>query len=153
MVTTNSGGTSAIGKRKAAPRKKARGNPKKERGASQQAEQEVEVEVDDDGNVIDPDEPRYCICNRVSFGTMIQCDNVDVSATKTTATPAQHDKKARGKKLTTPHVQNCKQEWFHLECVGLSEIPARTTKWYCPDCRILLNIGGRGEVTSRGVKM
>ncbi|KAI0377869.1 hypothetical protein F5Y04DRAFT_284539 [Hypomontagnella monticulosa] len=153
VVTTNSGGTSAIGKRKAAPRKKARGNPKKERGGSQQAEQEVEVEVDDDGNVIDPDEPRYCVCNRVSFGTMIQCDNVDVSATKTTATPAQDDKKARGKKLTTPHVQNCKQEWFHLECVGLSEIPARTTKWYCPDCRILLNIGGRGEVTSRGVKM
>lgn len=126
VVTTNSGGTSAIGKRKAAPRKKARGgNPKKERGASQQAEQEVEVEVDDDGNVIDPDEPRYCLCNRVSFGTMIQCDNVD----------------------------NCKQEWFHLECVGLSEIPARTTKWYCPECRKLLNIGGRGEVTSRGVKM
>ncbi|KAI1384560.1 uncharacterized protein F4822DRAFT_366830 [Hypoxylon trugodes] len=125
VVTTNLGGTSAIGKRKAAPRKKARGNPKKERGTSQQAEQEVEVEVDDDGNVIDPDEPRYCLCNRVSFGTMIQCDNVD----------------------------NCKQEWFHLECVGLAEIPARTTKWYCPDCRILLNIGGRGEVTSRGVKM
>ncbi|KAK6953024.1 hypothetical protein Daesc_005322 [Daldinia eschscholtzii] len=154
VVTTNSGGTSAIGKRKAAPRKKARGgNPKKERGASQQAEQEVEVEVDDDGNVIDPDEPRYCLCNRVSFGTMIQCDNVDVSATKTTATPARGDKKAHKKKLTTPHVQNCKQEWFHLECVGLTEIPARTTKWYCPECRKLLNIGGRGEVTSRGVKM
>lgn len=125
VVTTNSGGTSAIGKRKAAPRKKARGNPKKERGASQQAEMEVEVEVDDDGNVIDPEEPRYCLCNRVSFGTMIQCDNVD----------------------------NCKQEWFHLECVGLSEIPARTTKWYCPECRVLLNIGGRGEVNSRGIKM
>ncbi|OTA60453.1 hypothetical protein K449DRAFT_332613 [Hypoxylon sp. EC38] len=133
VVTTNSGGTSAIGKRKAAPRKKARGNPKKERGASQQAELEVEVEVDDDGNVIDPEEPRYCLCNRVSFGTMIQCDNVD--------------------KLTTPHVQNCKQEWFHLECVGLTEIPARTTKWYCPECRVLLNIGGRGEVNSRGIKM
>ncbi|KAI2630809.1 hypothetical protein GGR54DRAFT_627909 [Hypoxylon sp. NC1633] len=133
VVTTNSGGTSAIGTRKAAPRKKARGNPKKERGASQQAEQEVEVEVDDDGNIVDPDEPRYCLCNRVSFGTMIQCDNVD--------------------RLTHPHVQACKQEWFHLECVGLSEIPARTTKWYCPECRVLLNIGGRGEVTSRGIKM
>ncbi|KAI0841514.1 hypothetical protein F5Y06DRAFT_259686 [Hypoxylon sp. FL0890] len=153
VVTTNSGGTSAIGKRKAAPRKKARGNPKKERSASQQAEQEVEVEVDDDGNVIDPEEPRYCLCNRVSFGTMIQCDNVDVSATKTTAAPARDVKRARVQKLTTPHVQNCKQEWFHLECVGLSEIPARTTKWYCPECRVLLNIGGRGEVNSRGIKM
>ncbi|KAI0122258.1 hypothetical protein F4814DRAFT_203707 [Daldinia grandis] len=154
VVTTNPGGTSAIGKRKAAPRKKARGgNSKKERGTSQQAEQEVEVEVDDDGNVVDPDEPRYCLCNRVSFGTMIQCDNVDVSATKTTAAPARGDEKARKEKLTNPHLQNCKQEWFHLECVGLSEIPARTTKWYCPECRKLLNIGGRGEVTSRGVKM
>ncbi|KAI0180983.1 hypothetical protein GGR52DRAFT_522478 [Hypoxylon sp. FL1284] len=153
IVTTNPGGTSAIGKRKAAPRKKARGgNPKKERGASQQAEQEVEVEVDDDGNIIDADEPRYCICNRVSFGTMIQCDNVDVRATKTAVTPARHYNPSR-KTLTTAHVQNCKQEWFHLECVGLSEIPARTTKWYCPDCRILLNIGGRGEVNSRGIKM
>jgi hypothetical protein len=38
-----------------------------------------EVEVDDEGNLIDPEEPRYCLCNRVSFGTMIQCDNVDVS--------------------------------------------------------------------------
>lgn len=126
VVTTNSGGTSAIGKRKAAPRKKSRGgNPKRDRGASQQAEQDVEVEVDDDGNAIDPEEPRYCLCNRVSFGTMIQCDNVD----------------------------NCKQEWFHLECVGLSDIPPRTTKWYCPECRVLLNIGGRGEVNSRGIKL
>ncbi|KAI0128850.1 PHD-finger domain-containing protein [Xylariales sp. AK1849] len=124
VVSTTSGGTSAVGKRKAAPRKRPRGHPKK--GAqNHQVEQEVEVEVDDDGNVIDPDEPRYCLCNRVSFGTMIQCDNID----------------------------NCKQEWFHLECVGLAEIPPRTTKWYCPDCRVLLNIGGRGEVTSRGVKM
>ncbi|KAI2470443.1 hypothetical protein F4781DRAFT_180293 [Annulohypoxylon bovei var. microspora] len=148
VVTTNSGGTSAVGKRKAAPRKKAIG--KKEKGANQQ---EVEGEVDDDGNVIDPDEPRYCLCNGVSFGTMIQCDNVDVSADKTTSTPTRGVKRRRVKKLTEPRVQNCKQEWFHLACVGLSEIPARTTKWYCPECRILLNIGGRGEVNSRGVKM
>ncbi|KAI6091849.1 hypothetical protein F4821DRAFT_225720 [Hypoxylon rubiginosum] len=153
VVTTNSGGTSAIGKRKAAPRKKARGGTKKERGASQQAEQEVEVEVDDDGNVIDPEEPRYCLCNRVSFGTMIQCDNVDVSATQTTASPASHGESSHHEKLTTTNLQNCKHEWFHLECVGLTEIPARTTKWYCPDCRVLLNIGGRGEVNSRGIKM
>ncbi|KAI1313644.1 hypothetical protein F5Y03DRAFT_337280 [Xylaria venustula] len=127
VITTNfgGGGTSAIGKRKAAPRKKARGNAKKEKGTNQQPEPEVEVEVDDDGNIIDPNEPRYCLCNRVSFGTMIQCDNVD----------------------------NCEKEWFHLECVGLSEIPARTTKWYCPQCRVFLNIGERGEVTSRGIKM
>lgn len=121
---TNSGGNSAVGRRKAAPKKK-RGATKRDKGQGQAVEVEVEVEVDDDGNVIDADEPRYCICNRVSFGTMIQCDNVD----------------------------NCKQEWFHLECVGLLDIPARTTKWFCPDCRVLLNIGEKGEISARGVKM
>ena len=27
----------------------------------------------------DPNEPRYCICNEVSYGDMIGCDNEDVS--------------------------------------------------------------------------
>lgn len=99
---TNSGGNSAVGMRKAAPRKKraggnkirdgksggagiagaggAGGGPGNGGAAGQGAAGDVlEVEVDDEGNVIDPDEPRYCLCNRVSFGTMIQCDNVDVS--------------------------------------------------------------------------
>ena len=153
VVTTNPGGTSAVGKRKAAPRKKARGSTRK---TSQPPEQDVvEVEVDDDGNVIDPNEPRYCLCNGVSFGTMIQCDNVDVSEQDVVApaAPAGRGERHRSNERLTPHKQNCKYEWFHLGCVGLSEIPARTTKWYCPECRVLLNIGGRGEVTSRGVKM
>ncbi|KZZ95916.1 PHD finger domain-containing protein [Moelleriella libera RCEF 2490] len=120
VSTTNSGGSSAVGKRKAAPRRKARAT-KREKGQGLETEME---EVDDEGNPIDPEEPRYCLCNRVSFGTMIQCDNID----------------------------NCKQEWFHLECVGLEDIPARTTKWYCPDCRKVLNIGERGEVNARGVR-
>lgn len=76
---TNSGGSSAVGKRKAAPRKKsARGPSKKAAGGG--VGDVLEVEVDDEGNVIDADEPKYCHCNRVSFGTMIQCDNVDVSS-------------------------------------------------------------------------
>ncbi|KAK8021472.1 PHD-finger domain-containing protein [Apiospora arundinis] len=124
VVTSASGGKSAVGSRKVPPKKRPRG-PNKNTTSNKQVEPEVEVELDEDGNVIDPEEPRYCLCNRVSFGTMIQCDNVD----------------------------NCKQEWFHLECVGLTAIPARTTKWYCPECRVALNIGGRGEVTSRGVKL
>lgn len=49
-------------------------------------------------------------------------------------------------------LQTCNKEWFHLECVNLDAIPARTTKWYCPECRVLLNIGEKGEVTARGVK-
>ncbi|KAF7551509.1 hypothetical protein G7046_g7707 [Stylonectria norvegica] len=116
VSTTNSGGNSAVGKRKAAPKKKVRA--RRDKG------QPVEEEVDDNGSPVDPNEPRYCSCNRVSFGRMIMCDN-----------------------------EACTLEWFHLECVGLSAIPARTTKWYCPECRVLLNIGEKGEVTARGVRM
>ncbi|EDQ89650.1 uncharacterized protein MONBRDRAFT_25212 [Monosiga brevicollis MX1] len=54
---------------------------------------------------IDPNEPRYCICNQVSFGEMIGCDNED-----------------------------CPHEWFHYACVGLTEKP-KGSKWYCPNCR------------------
>ncbi len=86
---TNSGGNSAVGTRKAAPRRKsasARGKavasaaaPSKAAAAAVADGEAHDVEVDDEGNVIDPLEERYCLCNRVSFGTMIQCDNVDVS--------------------------------------------------------------------------
>uniref|UniRef100_H3G7E0 Inhibitor of growth protein n=1 Tax=Phytophthora ramorum TaxID=164328 RepID=H3G7E0_PHYRM len=52
---------------------------------------------------IDPNEPIYCSCRRVSFGQMVGCDNDD-----------------------------CKYEWFHFSCVGLTDQPAG--KWYCQDC-------------------
>lgn len=41
---------------------------------------------------IDPNEPVYCICQRVAFGGMVGCDNDD-----------------------------CELEWFHFPCVGLTE--------------------------------
>ncbi|KAL4210869.1 hypothetical protein AB4K20DRAFT_1561980 [Rhizopus microsporus] len=43
---------------------------------------------------IDPNEPKYCYCNQVSFGDMIACDG-----------------------------ENCEKEWFHYACVGLDEPP------------------------------
>lgn len=97
---TNSGGNSAVGARKAAPRRKSRskgsaaaaaaaraanaagaggGGDGNSSGGTGGGDGHEVVEVDDEGNVIDPQEERYCLCNRVSFGTMIQCDNVDVS--------------------------------------------------------------------------
>eukprot|EP00959_Pyramimonas_sp_CCMP1952_P256706 5363075-Pyramimonas_sp.AAC.1 len=54
---------------------------------------------------IDPNEPTYCVCNRVSFGEMIACDN-----------------------------NTCRIEWFHFECVGLSRDHKQKGKWYCPEC-------------------
>ncbi|KAM5358445.1 hypothetical protein ACJZ2D_015290 [Fusarium nematophilum] len=150
VSTTKGGGSSAVGKRKAAPRKKAR--PRREKGP---AEPEM-VEVDDEGNPIDPDEPRYCLCNRVSFGTMIQCDNLDVSRSPSSTTHSHppFTSKARRRQVNNQltEVQNCKGEWFHLDCVGLTDIPARTSQWYCPDCREALGLGEKGEVSARGVK-
>lgn len=42
----------------------------------------------------DPNEPRYCLCNDVSYGDMVGCDNED-----------------------------CPIEWFHYGCVGLTQAP------------------------------
>jgi hypothetical protein len=33
--------------------------------------------------------------------------------------------------------EGCQREWFHFTCVGLTAEPKG--KWYCPDCRKLLN--------------
>lgn len=93
--------------------------------------QEEEIDIDD------PNEPRYCYCNRVSFGEMVGCDG-----------------------------EACKIEWFHLECVGLRSAPKNcellvshhsfcnlvTTvantcyylvKWYCDDCKRQLTTSGK----------
>ncbi|KAJ5774014.1 hypothetical protein N7457_008910 [Penicillium paradoxum] len=78
-----------------------------------------DVRVDEDGVLeqIDANEPRYCLCGDVSFGTMICCEN-----------------------------QDCDREWFHLSCVGLTEVPSRTAKWYCPQCRVKLHMGVDGII-------
>lgn len=55
---------------------------------------------------MDGEDEIYCICRQVSFGNMIGCDNED-----------------------------CKIEWFHYDCVGLTEPPDPKSLWFCPDCR------------------
>lgn len=47
-----------------------------------------------DTDPIDPDEPRYCLCDQISFGEMILCDN-----------------------------DLCPIEWFHFSCVSLTTKP------------------------------
>jgi hypothetical protein len=49
-------------------------------------------------------EPVYCICRQVSHGRMVACDD-----------------------------ENCRGEWFHFSCVGLTTLPEG--KWYCPECQ------------------
>lgn len=67
---------------------------------------------------IDPEEPRYCVCNNVSWGDMIECSMAESN--------------------------QCPKVWFHLPCVGLTEIPGRREKWFCPDCRLRLKITASG---------
>lgn len=67
----------------------------------------------------DPDEQTYCICNQVSYGEMVACDNEDVSACPF------------GPSLILSSSQ-CEIEWFHYACVALSAAPKG--KWFCPQC-------------------
>jgi len=67
---------------------------------------------------VDPNEPHYCSCQRISFGEMIACEN-----------------------------EACPIEWFHYECVGLTEEP--TGKWYCPMCALFKSATGSGVKRSR----
>ncbi|KAG0417743.1 Transcriptional regulatory protein PHO23 [Dictyocoela roeselum] len=46
----------------------------------------------------------YCFCNKSEDADMIACDD-----------------------------KNCSIEWFHLKCVGLTEIPEG--KWFCDNCK------------------
>ncbi|BDD57063.1 hypothetical protein MAP00_009271 [Monascus purpureus] len=119
-VSSGQDGGAAVsyGRRKAKPTKKHIGVEAREEGSGSIA-QNQDIRVDEDGILeeIDPNEPRYCICGDVSFGTMICCENPD-----------------------------CDREWFHLDCVGLSEVPSRTAKWYCPECRVKFGKGYDGIV-------
>lgn len=70
MIAPNEDGGTNIGvsKRKAAPKIKGK---KEDTAVAPVAVVEEEI--------IDPDEPRYCVCGDVSYGTMIACDADDVS--------------------------------------------------------------------------
>ena len=46
----------------------------------------------------------YCTCKKPNGGELIGCDS-----------------------------SKCKVEWFHIECVGLKEVPKG--QWFCGDCK------------------
>lgn len=64
------GATVTHGRRKFKPNKRGRESSKGDG-----------FRIDEDGVLekVDPNEPRYCLCKDVSFGTMINCENQDVS--------------------------------------------------------------------------
>uniref|UniRef100_T1IRH2 Inhibitor of growth protein n=1 Tax=Strigamia maritima TaxID=126957 RepID=T1IRH2_STRMM len=67
---------------------------KKSKKKKRKSKAEKEREDSPVDQPIDPDEPTYCLCEQVSFGEMICCDN-----------------------------EQCSIEWFHFSCVGLSTKP------------------------------
>ncbi|XP_026332220.1 inhibitor of growth protein 1-like isoform X2 [Hyposmocoma kahamanoa] len=70
-----------------------RGVGKKKKPKAHQVAQRLET-PSEEVDAIDPDEPRYCLCDQISFGAMILCDN---------------------------HL--CPIEWFHFSCVSLTTKP------------------------------
>ena len=71
------------------PSRTRRSNGKLKSSSSRKRKREASF--DDPSN---PFEPTYCVCERVSFGEMVACDN-----------------------------DRCAREWFHLECIGLNAAP------------------------------
>ncbi|XP_078061373.1 inhibitor of growth protein 1-like [Mustelus asterias] len=69
--------------------KKAKTSKKKKRSKAK-----AEREASPADLPIDPNEPTYCLCNQVSYGEMIGCDN-----------------------------EECPIEWFHFSCVSLNHKP------------------------------
>jgi hypothetical protein len=103
-----------VSRRKSAPKKKAASSSKPHTPTTTTAGMatlSLAGQVDEEEP--DPSEPRYCVCDDISWGTMIACDNE----------------------------ASCEKEWFHLSCIGLDDLPPRRTKWYCPDCRKKLKLG------------
>ncbi|KAI2211417.1 hypothetical protein LOZ16_002060 [Ophidiomyces ophidiicola] len=76
-VTAGQDGGSAVsvGRRKAKPTKKR----KDLNGRDGNSQTRDDYRIDEDGVMeeIDPNEPRYCLCGDVSFGTMICCEDND----------------------------------------------------------------------------
>lgn len=92
VSNTSTGKKAAAGSGKKKKRK-SRGSSSAATQSSSQAVQD-QTPPRDDELAIDPDEPTYCLCDQISFGEMILCDN-----------------------------DLCPIEWFHFGCVALSTKP------------------------------
>ncbi len=106
-------------------------NVKRSQGSKNRKKKEVEEEQDP-GEAIGEDETRYCLCDDVSYGDMISCDN--------------HVSKKLCMWFALANTWQCETEWFHMGCVNITvkEIPRRA-KWYCPDCRKAMGVDRFGN--------
>ncbi|KAE8231750.1 hypothetical protein CF326_g3225 [Tilletia indica] len=93
-----------------------------EEGEEAEESEDADAEGEDDNSAyrntdmaILPAEPRYCYCDEVSRGEMVLCDGGE----------------------------QCPLQWFHFECVGLTESQKAPTKWFCLFCKP--NFKGQGR--------
>ena len=107
----------------------------------------------------DPDEPRYCLCNQVSYGSMVACDNEEVTMIivliiiikKSPIFKILHQIQFIHLTLFFYyHFSNlifnflqCQFEWFHYGCVGITQPPKG--KWFCPPCTVQMKMKNRKE--------
>jgi hypothetical protein len=66
---------------------------------------------------VDPTEPVYCTCRRVSYGQMIACENPD-----------------------------CEVEWYHFHCVGIKSEVRLNTKTSTTVCFTILSCAAEGPM-------
>lgn len=78
----------------ASKKKKQRKSRQSQQQQQQQQQQRDDSPPHEDELAIDPDEPTYCLCDQISYGEMILCDN-----------------------------DLCPIEWFHFSCVALATKP------------------------------
>nr|XP_019044785.1 hypothetical protein I302_06698 [Kwoniella bestiolae CBS 10118]OCF23715.1 hypothetical protein I302_06698 [Kwoniella bestiolae CBS 10118] len=102
---------------------------KKKKGKKGVVNQPEEIVVSQEGVVpaewnipADPNEPKYCYCNQVSYGQMIGCEN-----------------------------EECPLEWFHLSCLGLEQPPTGKWWCNLCRPKVGLGKGGAGKVGNRNV--
>ncbi|XP_017784516.1 PREDICTED: inhibitor of growth protein 1 isoform X1 [Nicrophorus vespilloides] len=90
VSTSNAANTSTSNKK---TNNKAGSKKGKKKTKSNQVQRE-ETPPREEETTIDPDEPTYCLCDQISYGEMIMCDN-----------------------------DLCPIEWFHFSCVTLTTKP------------------------------
>lgn len=104
---TRTGGRATPAGRVSAPHSEMREAGSAPRTKREHDEDHMYVD-DDEGS----DDKKYCLCQKVSFGDMIACDNDD-----------------------------CPYEWFHWSCVGLKSEPQPGGTWFCPVCTAAMKKG------------
>ncbi|KAL7417147.1 hypothetical protein BDY24DRAFT_376838 [Mrakia frigida] len=85
-----------------------------------------------EGMAVDPNEPRYCYCQNVSYGQMIGCDVRSAQLRSPSSTDTTFADWLILPSFLGLQNDECPSEWFHLQCVGM-DTPV-VGKWFCRDC-------------------